>query len=255
MYDCHAHLIGPPPHDTDWPHETPRAALGDYLAALDANGIAKGVLVQPRAHGFDNALILDAIAHHPDRLRGVAVVSADVDVATLRALHAGGIRGVRLGGKVALNQITTVAPNLARAGLHLQLLMRKDDLLHHHDAIAACPVPVVIDHLAHPDSENGTGGRHVAALDGLLALGHVHAKLSAVYRWAREPDWSDGRLLIYHLAERHPGQLVWGSDWPFLNQPSPGPSYAGLLRYAQELIKTPHRTAIFSHVPKVLYGF
>ena len=255
MYDCHAHIIGPTPHDMDWPHDTPSASLADYIAALDANGVANGVLVQPRAHGFDNGLILDAISRHPDRLRGVAVAPADADLGTLRRLHEGGIRGVRLGGKVPLDAIGEMAPRLARAGFHLQLLMRGDELARHRDAIAACPVPVVIDHLAHPDPGAGAAGPHVATLDALLGLGHVFAKLSAVFRWAQEPDWIDGRAITRHLVDRHARQLVWGSDWPFLNQDKPGPSYADLLAFAKDVAGCASEAVILAHTPRTIYGF
>ena len=254
LYDCHAHIIGPTPHDADWPHETPAATLSDYISELDANGIAKGVLVQPRAHGFDNSLILDAIARYPNRLRGVAVVPADADADTLHKLHAAGIRGVRLGGKVAVSELPRVWPNLARAGLHVQLLMRRDDLLRHADAIANCPVPVIIDHLAHPDPLEGVDGLHVATLNRLLSLGHVFAKLTAVYRWAHATDHGDARAITTHIASRHASRLVWGSDWPFLNQPTPGPSFAGQMAFFHHAVPDRFRTAILEYVPRVLYG-
>ena len=255
MHDCHAHVIGPGPHDPDWPHATPEARLEDYLAELDANGVERAVLVQPRAAGLDNALILDAIARHPDRLRGVAVVPADAPNDHLRRLQAAGIRGVRLGGKVPLAALPALAPRLARAGLHAQLLMRGPDLLELREAIAACPVPVVIDHLAHPDPEEGVGGAAFAALSELLGAGHVFAKLSAVFRFTRRPDMADAAPLLRETVARHPARLVWGSDWPFLNQPAPGPSYAAQLAYARDVAGRDAWERIARHTPCVVYGF
>lgn len=255
MYDCHAHIIGPAPHDPDWPHRTDPARLADYIAMLDANGIDKGVLVQPRAHGTDNTLILDAIRDYPDRLRGVAVVPHDASVTDLSDLHRAGIRGVRLGGKVALDSLTQLAPRLARAGLHVQLLMRGDDIVTHAEAIAGAPVPVVIDHLAHPDPAQGVNGAAFRTLDDLLALGHVFAKLSAIYRYSARPDWSDALPLQETLAARYPNRLVWGSDWPFLNQPMPLPETATLLAALESIAPRSARMQILDHVPRILYGF
>ena len=255
MHDCHAHLIGPGPHDADWPHATPEARLEDYLAELDAHGVERAVLVQPRAAGHDNALILQAIARHPDRLRGVAAVPEDAAPAHLRDLHAAGIRGVRLGGKTPLAALPALAPRLARAGLHVQLLMWGPDLLALRGAILACPVPVVIDHLAHPDPAEGADGPAFAALMALLNAGHVFAKLSAVFRFARRPDMSDAAPLVAEAIARHPGRLVWGSDWPFLNQPAPGPSYAAQLAFARNLAGPEAWERIAARTPRTLYGF
>jgi predicted TIM-barrel fold metal-dependent hydrolase len=255
MHDCHAHVIGPGPHDPDWPHDTPPAPLDDFLATLDANRVARAVLVQPRAAGFDNALILDAVARHPDRLRGVAVVPEDAAADHLARLHAAGMRGVRLGGKTPLAALPALAPRLARAGLHAQLLMRGPDLLAMRGAIAECPVPVVIDHLAHPDPAEGTGGPAFAALLDLLGAGHVFAKLSAVFRFAARPDLSDAAALLREAIRRCPSRLVWGSDWPFLNQAPPGPSYAVQLCHARDLAGPEEWSRIADGTPRVLYGF
>ncbi|MGR3639697.1 amidohydrolase family protein [Alterinioella nitratireducens] len=255
MYDCHAHIIGPAPHDPDWPHRTDPASLADYIAMLDANGIEKGVLVQPRAQGFDNSLILDAIRDHPDRLRGVAVVAPDTNIADLSDLHRAGIRGVRLGGKVPLDALQDMAPHLARAGLHVQMLMRGDDIITNADAIARAPVPVVIDHLAHPDPADGTQGKAFRTLCDLLGLGHVFAKLSAIYRYSAHPEWADALPLQAALVDRYAPRLVWGSDWPFLNQPTPLPTTSGLLAALEGIADRAARTQIHDHVPRVLYGF
>jgi predicted TIM-barrel fold metal-dependent hydrolase len=253
--DCHAHLVGPPPHDADWPHQTPEARLEDYLATLDAHGIGRGVLVQPRAAGFDNGLIAAALARHPQRLRGVAVVPADIRAEELERLHAAGFRGVRLGGKVAPAALGALAPRLSAAGLHVQLLLRGPELLDLEEAIGRCPVPVVIDHLAHPDPGAGTGGAAFRCLDRLLAQGHVFAKLSAVFRWAARPDWSDALPVWRAVLDRHAAHLVWGSDWPFLNQPPPGPGYGALLDFLRREAGAERFATITERVPRVLYGF
>lgn len=255
MYDCHAHIIGPAPHDPDWPHETEAASLDDYLSMLDANGIEKGVLVQPRAHGFDNNLILNAIKRHPDRLRGVAVVPPNTGVEDLHALHRAGIRGVRLGGKAPIDALPDMAPRLARAGLHVQLLMREKDILAHRQAIAASPVPVVIDHLAHPNPTLGVPGQGFRTLVDLLDLGHVFAKLSAIYRYSSKPDWSDALPLQASLVHTHGSRLVWGTDWPFLNQPHPGPGTEGLVAALRKVGGPEDVTRIMCATPRVLYGF
>ncbi|MFX5494428.1 amidohydrolase family protein, partial [Acinetobacter baumannii] len=67
----------------------------EYLARLDAHGMSHGVLVQPSFLGSDNSYLLQAIARAPQRLRGIAMVDADIEDAQLQALQQGGVVGVR----------------------------------------------------------------------------------------------------------------------------------------------------------------
>src|ERR1700724_465113 len=94
--DTHAHVFGPAsqfPYAEDRSYTPPDAPLAKYLGMLDMLGFARGVLVQASAHGRDNSAMLDALARHPDRLRGVAVADADTPPAELRRWHALGVRG------------------------------------------------------------------------------------------------------------------------------------------------------------------
>ena len=54
-----------------------------------------GVLVQGNAHGFDNSVLLDALARYPDRLRGVAITDTRIAPAVLYEWHKAGMRGLR----------------------------------------------------------------------------------------------------------------------------------------------------------------
>ena len=96
--DTHAHVFGPAarfPYAADRSYTPPDAPLEKYLAMLATLGFDRGALVQGSAHGRDNSAMLDALARHPGRLRGVAVADADVDPAELRRWHALGVRGLR----------------------------------------------------------------------------------------------------------------------------------------------------------------
>src|SRR3982751_1652702 len=96
--DTHAHVFGPSdrfPYADDRSYTPPDAPLEKYLGMLDTLGFARGVLVQGSAHGRDNAAMLDALARHPERLRGVAVADAETPAAELRRWAALGVRGLR----------------------------------------------------------------------------------------------------------------------------------------------------------------
>src|SRR5712691_4323221 len=85
--DTHAHVFGPASrfaYAADRSYTPPDAPLEKYLRMLDTLGFARGALVQGSAHGHDNAAMLDALAHHPDRLHGIAVADETVPPAELK---------------------------------------------------------------------------------------------------------------------------------------------------------------------------
>ena len=87
--DCHAHVFGPRekyPYAATRLYTPPEVTLDDYLAMHDTVGIARGVLVQTGLYGNDNSFIVDAIAAHPDRLRGIALIGEDISDRELRHL-------------------------------------------------------------------------------------------------------------------------------------------------------------------------
>jgi predicted TIM-barrel fold metal-dependent hydrolase len=93
---------------------------------------ARAALVQGSAHGRDNSAMLDALANHPQRLRGVAVADQNVPPEELRRWHGLGIRGLRFNhffqggqlhyrGGVPLEAARALAPVMRELGWHLQL--------------------------------------------------------------------------------------------------------------------------------------
>src|SRR5277367_2108416 len=93
--DTHAHLFGPAeryPYQAHRGYTPPDATDDAYFALHRALGVARGVLTQPSVYGVDNRRMLDAVARHPDRLRAVAAVDAQVTDAALAALDKAGVR-------------------------------------------------------------------------------------------------------------------------------------------------------------------
>src|SRR5882672_8166744 len=96
--DTHAHVFGPAarfPYAPERSYTPPDAPLDKYLAMLDTLGFARGVLVQGSAHGRDNSAMLDALAQHSARLRGVAVADSSITNTQILRMHAVGVRGLR----------------------------------------------------------------------------------------------------------------------------------------------------------------
>ena len=132
-----------------------RATVADYRRLQRRIGTQRTVVVQPRPHGIDNRVTLDAIAalglHNT---RGIAVLRPDVTDRELERLHAGGIRGIRFTlftPTNALTDFTMVEPLAQRIepfGWHLQLHWTAEQIAEHAPLLARLPCDLVFDHLA-----------------------------------------------------------------------------------------------------------
>lgn len=198
------------------------ALLDDFLARLDANGLTRGVLVQPSFLGTDNRYLLDALRAAPARLRGVAVVSPDITIAEIDTMDAAGVVGIRL------NLIGLAAPDLhadawrglleqinAR-GWHVEVHLPAARLQEVVPTLLARECRVVIDHFGRPDPALGTADAGFQDLLRHADSGRVWVKLSGAYRnWAAEQCEQAPREAAAQLLRAFgPQRLVWGSDWP-----------------------------------------
>jgi predicted TIM-barrel fold metal-dependent hydrolase len=269
--DCHCHVFGPA---TLFPYAEPRSytpedqPLEAYLALLDRLGLERGVIVQPSAYDRDNSATLDALRRAPDRLRGVAVVGAEADAATLRAMHAAGVRGLRANeyrrdgqaayhGGVRLSEIERLMPVMADLGWHLQLWIDARDLPELLPRLARLPVPVVVDHMGRMHHSHGTAHPGFEALRREVAEGRLWAKLSGTYRLgATAPDYLEAKPFHDALVAANPEQLVWGTDWPHPRPEGPVPDAARLLEdFCRWTPDAELRRRILSVNPARLYGF
>ena len=195
---------------------------------MDRLGLARGVIVQGNAHGYDNGVVLDALDRHGPRVRGVGITDTRIAPATLRDWHRRGMRGLRFhvfsaAGKpgyvrgVGLDVFETFRPVMCELGWVMQLWCDwrvLPDLTGKLREIAA-ELPVVIDHMLNIPAARGTGEPAFQALLRLVGEGHVHAKLSAPYRLSeRFPDYADARAFHDALVRANPERLLWGTDWP-----------------------------------------
>ena len=64
--DTHAHIFGPPdifPYYDERRYTPPAAPVEHYRNMQRITGLSRAVFVSPTAHGYDNRVILDAIAN------------------------------------------------------------------------------------------------------------------------------------------------------------------------------------------------
>ena len=219
-WDCHVHVFdatAPARAGHYRPAHRPLAQIEAEAAAL---GVGHLVLVQPSVYGTDNRVLMQALAAEPGRHRGVAVLADDISDAELDALHAAGVRGVRLNCVSPVGEAADIgqrfhrlAPRLRERGWHVQWYVAPGQLpevaaLHRNDA----PV-CVLDHLAGLPA--GLADAHPAwpALQALAAQG-AWVKLSGWYRLGASPPYDALLPMIDRVATLFDDRVAWGSDWP-----------------------------------------
>lgn len=226
--DTHAHVFDPARfgYVNCRSYTPPPAGLAALRAKHSELGVERAVLVQPSVYGDDNACLLDAIARAgSDRCRGIAVVDLERATAdTLPALHAAGIRGIRLNFAVRHEaesqrvrlQLERAATLIGLTGWCVQIHADRSLLPVIGELVPRFRVPLVLDHFAGLKAADGAErSPALAALLALLATGTVYVKLSAFYRAStRAPGHADLRPLVERLIAARPDRLLWGSDWP-----------------------------------------
>ena len=190
------------------------------------------------------------------------MVAPDVTEGELEALHAAGVRGIRInvlfGGGVAIEEMERLAARVAPLGWHIQLLIDARNLPELGPRIARLPVEVVIDHMGHMPVSAGIAhpGLPVdaAADEGRQGVDETVGRL---------PHLAGRRAVSRHapvsrrrLSRPPPERCVWGSDWPHVSVEGPmfdTGSLLDLLPYwvPEEAV----RNRILVDNPARLYGF
>ena len=268
--DCHAHIIGPLdrfPVTENRSYDVFDTPADRYLEMLDALGLTGGVVVTASAYGTDNRAIEHALATHPDRLRGIAVVDDHTTVEELARLTAAGVRGLRFTqlsnlvpefrGTVGYDALKTLAPAMRELGLHAQIWTLCDLFAEQHRELLNLGIRLVLDHMGLFDPTRGTAD---PAFQTLLALldndDDVWIKLIPYRMSSRYPDYDDLRPFHEAMLATNPDKLVWGSDWPHVHMSQNMPSDAHLLDLCLEWTgdnELAHKLLVEN--PARLYGF
>lgn len=229
--DTHVHVYGPAniyPYSDDRRY-TPPDAPAEMLEKLHRHlGVDRAVIVQATVHGHDNRAMLNAVSRAPDRYRGIALVHGDVTPVELKALHKGGVRGVRfsfvphLGGPPDLDMVKRVADRIAPLGWHLQVYLEAEDLAHYRSFLETLQLPFVIDHMGRVKAENGLEQEPLATLVDLLKNERAWVKLSGPERISAslstgEFPYVDTVPFARQLIAAAPDRVLWGTDWPHPN--------------------------------------
>ena len=243
--DTHAHVFARGLPMADVRRYTPAydVTVEEYLARLDAHGMSHGVLVQPSFLGSDNGYLLQAIARAPQRLRGIAMVDADIDDAQLQALQQGGVVGVRfnLVGGAPLPDFSgawrDTLTRIAALGWQVEIHREAADFPRVLEPLLALGLRVVVDHFGRVDAALGVDDPGFRYLLSTGPSRQVWVKLSAQYRNGGSEGGARFAGQAWPLLRQHfgPDRLLWGSDWPHTQHESMT-SYADSWRRFESLV-------------------
>lgn len=218
------------------------ATIENWWRCAESAGISHGVLVQPSFLGTDNHLLLESLAAHPGKLKGVAVVSPDISHESLTKMDAVGVRGIRLnfvGGSHDMTEWSrahSLWDQLHAMNWHVELHTdpgRLKDVLRHLPS----SLPLVVDHMGKPMAARA--GDATISLLRRQKPGRVSVKLSGAYRLGGLDPRDVAQVLLHELGSP---ALLWGSDWPCTNHEDQAnyPSLVGCLGkwVGQDLLDT-----------------
>ena len=262
--DTHVHIWGPFDRFplAKGAHYTPPERTSDDLLALHARlGVDRAVIVQTTVYKADNRAMLDGIAWSNGRWRGVALIDESFDDTAFRALHEGGVRGVRfgfvkhLGGVPDLALVRRTAARIAPMGWHLVLHLDAGNIPDFLDFFGEFSLPVVVDHMGRVPVRDGLDQPPFRILLDLLKRPNWWVKVSGAERISETgPPFADAIPFAQRLIEAAPDRLLWGTDWPHPNvrwEPDEAdlvdllPSFGSAAELQRVLVDNPAR----------LYGF
>lgn len=266
--DCHAHILGPAarhPYIAERIYTPPDCLLADYRAMLAALGVTRAVLVQPSVYGTDNRALLQALNEMQGAWRGVAVVEPTISEVELRAMHAAGVRGVRVNvvdvrdgkGALPLAALRALAERIAPLGWHMEFLLHVDEFPRLDAELAGFPVDVVLGHLGYMRTALGLDHPGIQALLRLLQSGRAWVKLSGPYRIsAGGLPYDDVTPFAHALLQAAPDRVLWGSDWPHVMLKGAMPNDGELADLLGTWIPDEAlRRQVLADNPARLYGF
>lgn len=244
----------PPPAD---------ATIDAALRMHNALGIERGVVVQATAHGTDHRILYDALIKAGPQYRGIAIIDDNVSDQELQRLHDAGVRGARfnfwkqLGIAPTPSGFLRALDRIKQYGWHAKVHSAGAEWLEIKDLLANVKIPVVIDHMGHPDLRNGLDQPAIQMLLDLLRNENWWVMIANGDRFsAHEQGWDDALPLAQLLINAAPNKTIWCTDWPHVQYRKPMPNDAELLEFLYRAAPDPvQQRKILVDNPAKLVGF
>lgn len=225
--DAHCHVFGPkhlfPYHPTST-YEPPDAGKDRLRQLHDTLGLGRAVIVQASCHGPDNRAMLDAIATSRGAYKGVCIARATFTDAEFRALHEGGVCGVRfnfvthLGGTPNLDAMTSILQRVRPLGWHVIIHVNAEDLIKFEAFFGQIELPIVVDHMGRVPCDRGTGQEAFHVLKRFMRRENWWCKVCGAERISRAgPPFHDAIPFAQELIALAPDRILWGTDFPHPN--------------------------------------
>ena len=229
--DSHVHVLDPSrfPYNPATHYAPAGQELGtpaQLMQVMESYGTRHALLVGPNSgYGLDNRCMLDALARHPDRFRGVAVVRNDIAREELQRLQAAGVVGLAFHATVLGVDHSLQAGALLRQaadlGLFVSVQVEHDQLVALRALLEDSGAQVVFDHCGRPRAGGGVDQPGFRALLAMAQNGRTAVKLSGYQKFSLQaPPWADAQPFVAALLEAFtPDACMWASDWPYLKSP------------------------------------
>src|ERR1700722_3952512 len=245
------------------PHYTlPDGGLDKLRRMAAALALQRFIIVQPSYYGTDNRCLLDALSAGGACARGVAMADETCTERELHAMHACGVRALRLDLFSRSNWPTAdIIAYIERCvrqtraiGWHVQFytpgwVVR--DLL---PFLADLEADFVIDHMGYMLESDGLTHTDFDRLLDVIRAGRGWIKLSAPYRLARDGNFERLKPMARAIIEAAPDRVIWGSDWPHI--PEGGKDTGTLLNLLSDWAPDAEaRRRILVTNPAKLFGF
>ncbi|PTX00211.1 amidohydrolase family protein [Pararhodobacter aggregans] len=247
--DAHCHVFGP---SAEFPYAperkyTPGDQGKDKLFALrDYLGFERNVIVQATCHGKDNRAMVDACIAAGDKARGVASVGKDITRDELKALHEGGVRGVRFNFVKRLVDATPpevflgIADKIQEFGWSTVVYFEAQDLERLEPFLNTLPGIIVVDHMGRPDVKKGVDHPDFQRFINLMAQNErIWTKVTCPERLTVQGEPYDDVVPYYQaIVDRFEDRVLWGTDWPHPNMKSHMPDDGLLVDYIPRIART-----------------
>lgn len=203
----------------------------ELLKEMQAVDVGRVVLIQMSFYGYDNSYMLKAIADHPGKFRGVAVIEQDhgEPAALMTQLKAQGCSGFRIYPKdrnfdtwLASDTMHAMWKTGGEQQLNMCCLMDTNGLPALDQMCRMYPkTPVVIDHMCRIGVTGEIVEAELQALCDMARHRNVTVKISAFYALGKKaPPYTDLGPMIQKLLQAYgPQRLMWASDGPYQMQP------------------------------------
>ena len=202
--------------------DVPIELLVEYMAEYDVD---RAVLVQPMYPGEDNNYVADCARSQPDRFAAVCVVDPRKPGAEDRLeywVREKGCKGLRLRPRLPSEAAIFGDPStypLWERARTLKVVVNVLANQEHLPIVSALAgrfpdVPIIVDHMAHPDVSMGIRG--LQPLLDLARYPQVYVKPTGYAYYSRKPYPYADCAELFRAAYDHfgPARLIWGSDFP-----------------------------------------